>query len=45
MWQAAQVSIAGISGVMIAICLLYLTVRVSGHITAKIEKKGGKADE
>ncbi|MCF8024492.1 MAG: hypothetical protein K9K82_03270 [Desulfobacteraceae bacterium] len=45
MWQAVQISIAGICGVMVAILLLYFTVRVSGYITGKIEKKGDKTDE
>ncbi len=45
MWQAVQISIAGICGVMAAIVLLYCTVRISGYITSKIEKNSGKADE
>ena len=45
MWQAVQISIAGICGVMAAILLLYLTVRLSGYITGKMEKKGDKTDE
>lgn len=46
MWQAVQISIAGICGVMAAIFLLYCTVRLSGYITGKIgQKKGGPADE
>lgn len=45
MWQAVQISIAGICGVMAAILLLYFTVRISGYITSKIVKISGKADE
>ena len=39
MWQAVQVGIAGICGVMLGIFLLYLTIEVSGLLTAQIEKK------
>ncbi len=46
MWEAVQVSIAGICGVMVTIFLLYCTVRLSGFISEKIEqKKGSGADE
>ncbi|MFW5874928.1 MAG: hypothetical protein ACOCUC_01695 [bacterium] len=46
MWQAVQISIAGICGVMVAIFLLYCTVLLTGFITGKIEqKKGGSANE
>ena len=46
MWQAVEISIAGISGVMAAIFLLYCTVRLSGYLTGKFEtRKGEKADE
>lgn len=45
MWEALQISIAGICGVIAAILLLYFTVRISGYITGKIEKKGDKTDE
>lgn len=44
MWESVQISIAGICGVMAGIFLLYCTVRITGYVTAKIEKKG-KADE
>jgi len=40
MWQAVQISIAGICGVMAGILLLYCTVRLIGYVTEKIEKKG-----
>jgi len=39
MWQAVQISIAGICGVMLGIFLLYLTVRITGFATDKIEKR------
>jgi hypothetical protein len=42
MWQAIEVSIAGICGVMFGIFLLYCTVRLSGYVTDKIEKRGKK---
>lgn len=48
MWQAVQVSIAGICGVMAAIFLLYCTVLLTGFLTGKIEqqkKKGESKDE
>jgi hypothetical protein len=45
MWQAVQIAIAGISGVMAAIFLLYCTIRLSGYFTGKWEQnKGDKAD-
>jgi Na+-transporting methylmalonyl-CoA/oxaloacetate decarboxylase gamma subunit len=44
MGQAVQVSIAGICGVMLGIFLLYLTVQVTGVVTARIGKKT-KANE
>ncbi|MFP4034318.1 MAG: hypothetical protein ACLFT5_02300 [Desulfovermiculus sp.] len=40
MWQAIQVSIAGICGVMFGIFLLYCTVRLTAYVTDKIEKRG-----
>ncbi|MFP4256437.1 MAG: hypothetical protein ACLFQ9_06215 [Desulfobacterales bacterium] len=39
MWQAVQISIAGICGVMAAILLLYCTVILAGFISGKTEKK------
>ncbi len=45
MWQAVQVSIAGIGGVMAAIFLLYCTVLLAGYITGRIESRKGSGDE
>ncbi|MFW5901653.1 MAG: hypothetical protein ACOCTS_01300 [Thermodesulfobacteriota bacterium] len=46
MWQAVQISIAGICGVMLGIFLLYLTVRITGFVTDKIEKRtSAKAEQ
>jgi len=45
MWQAVQISIAGICGVMLGIFLLYLTVRITGFVTDKIEKRSTAKEE
>jgi len=44
MWQAVQISIAGISAVMAGILLLYCTVRITGSVSDRIQGKN-KADE
>ena len=45
MWQAVQISIAGICGVLLGILLLYLTVRITGFATDKIAKKASAKEE
>lgn len=45
MWQAVQISITGISGVMLGIFLLYLTVQITSFITTQIEKKTKAKEE
>jgi Na+-transporting methylmalonyl-CoA/oxaloacetate decarboxylase gamma subunit len=41
MWEAAQISIAGICAVMAGISLLYLAVRAAGYLAERLERKGG----